>query len=84
MDIKSITPILEYGGIGLSALLIVALVWAVKYLSDAMKSISTDNTNRENTLTTIIGNHIDHQTISNTELTVAIKELSTVIREKMQ
>ena len=77
MEPQLISQAVQFGGIGIAAISIVALVWITKYLLDA-------NAKREESLSGIIANHIDHTTTAMTDLTVAIKELSTIIREKIK
>jgi len=77
MELQYLSSVVQYGAVGLVAIALVVITWAIKYLTDA-------NSRNQGILTTIISNHIDHQTTSNRDLTVAIKELSTVIRERIK
>ena len=68
-----ITKLAEYGSVGIAISLVLLIWWVVK-----------NNTDREDKLTSIIGNHLEHQTEATAALCVAIKELSTIIREKIK
>jgi len=72
-----LTKLADYGSVGTSIALIIALVYIVRYIVEK-------NERREERLSTLIGNHINHQTDAMTCLSVAIKELSTLIDTKLK
>jgi len=80
----AISKLAEYGAVGIALAAIIAACWITKMLLDSRKDAEDKAATREDKLGTIIGNHIDHATQAQTELSIAIKELSTIIREKIQ
>lgn len=80
MTEQTITILVQAGAVGIAILLVALLYWVVK-----------NNTMREQLLTTLLGNHTEHQLSATekqaeamTNLATSIKELSTIIREKLK
>ena len=70
---SQISKLAEYGSVGIAIALVILIWWIVK-----------NNSEREDKLNTTINNHIQHTSCAIADLSVAIKELSTIIREKLK